>query len=43
MRIENVRGPREAHPQSLSSEAGLEKKGALGDDKVISLFDRKKG
>ena len=43
MRIEEVRGLREAHPQSLSSEGGFEKKGAPGDDKVISLFDRKKG
>ena len=43
MRIEKVRGSREAQPQSLSSDGGLEKKGAPGDDKVISLFDRKKG
>lgn len=43
MRIEKVREPHEAGPQSLLSESGVEKKGASGDDKVISLFDRKKG
>jgi len=43
MRIERVRGPHEAGPQSLLSKGGLEKKGASGDDKVICLFDRKKG
>jgi len=43
MRIEEVRAPHEAEPQSLLSESGLEKKGGSGDDKVISLFGRKKG
>ena len=43
MRIEKVRGSHEAGPQSLPSESGAENKGASGDDKVISLFDRKKG
>jgi hypothetical protein len=43
MRIEKVRGPHEAAAQSLFSESGAENKGDSGDDKVVFLFDRKKG
>jgi hypothetical protein len=43
IRIEKVRCPHEALPQSLPFGGGLEKKAAAGEDKVISLVDRKKG
>jgi hypothetical protein len=43
MRIEKLSGSHEARPQFMSSDRSLERKGVTGDDKVISLFDRKKG
>lgn len=43
IRIEKVRSPQEARPQSLPFGGELEKKAATGEDKVISLIDRKKG
>jgi hypothetical protein len=43
MRINKVRSPCKAGTESLLSESGLEKKVGSGDEKVISLFGRKKG
>ncbi len=42
MRIEKVSGPRAPERQSPSAESRPGKDGATGDDKVISIFDRKK-
>ena len=41
-RIEKVQGPYQLEDETLASESGFERKGANVEDKVISLFDRKK-
>lgn len=42
MRIEKVAGLQEPEPEGLASDSDLGKQHALADDKVISIFDRKR-
>jgi hypothetical protein len=42
MRIEKVAGLQGHEPNSLASDSDLGKKDALANDKVISIFDRKR-
>ena len=43
LRIEKVAGPQGPEPERLPSDGDVRKKGAPVNDKVISIFDRKRG
>ena len=43
IRIEKVTGVQGAEPERLTSDSDFRKKDATANDKVISIFDRKRG